>query len=70
MDTVYPGTEEVCVPILEKESNLSFNKDFYCGYSQNVLIQVMLHKLTTIVKVTSGSSTEASEWIDISWLYH
>ena len=64
--TVYPGaTEEVCVPILEKESNLSFNKDFYCGYSpERINPGDAKHKLTTIVKVTSGSSTEASEWID------
>ena len=64
--TVYPGaTEEVCVPILERESGLNFNEGFYCGYSpERINPGDNEHKLTTIVKVTSGSIPEAAEWID------
>ena len=56
--TVYPGcTEEVCVPILEKESNLVYNKDFFCGYSpERVNPGDSKKTLTRIVKVVSGSN--------------
>jgi len=52
--TVYPGaTEEVCVPILERESGLRFNTDFFCGYSpERINSGDTEHKLTTIIKVT------------------
>ena len=64
--TVYPGaTEEVCVPILERESGLVFNEGFCCGYSpERINPGDNDHKLTTIIKVTSGSSPEASAWVD------
>lgn len=64
--TVYPGaTEEVCVPILEKESSLVFNKDFFCGYSpERINPGDKEHRLPTIVKITSGSTPEAAEFID------
>lgn len=64
--TVYPGaTEEVCVPILEKESGLRFNEGFYCGYSpERINPGDTEHKLTMITKVTSGSTTEAATWVD------
>lgn len=64
--TVYPGaTEEICVPILEKESGLIFNKDFYVGYSpERINPGDKKHTLTKIVKVTSGSTPEAAEKID------
>jgi UDP-N-acetyl-D-glucosamine/UDP-N-acetyl-D-galactosamine dehydrogenase len=64
--TVYPGaTEEVCVPILEKESGLTFNKDFYCGYSpERINPGDKEHRLPSIVKVTSGSTPEIAVFID------
>jgi UDP-N-acetyl-D-galactosamine dehydrogenase len=64
--TVYPGaTEEVCVPILEKQSGLHFNEGFYCGYSpERINPGDSDHKLTTITKVTSGSTSLASDWVD------
>ena len=64
--TVYPGaTEEVCVPILERESGLTFNKDFFCGYSpERINPGDTEHKLTTIVKVTSGSTSDVATWVD------
>lgn len=64
--TVYPGaTEEICVPILERESGLAFNRDFYCGYSpERINPGDKEHRLTTIKKVTSGSTREAAEAID------
>ena len=64
--TVYPGaTEEVCVPILEKESCLRFNEGFCCGYSpERINPGDTEHKLTTITKVTSGSTSEAAVWVD------
>ncbi len=64
--TVYPGTtEEVCVPILEKESGLSFNEQFCCGYSpERINPGDTEHKLTTIIKVTSGSTPNAATWVD------
>jgi len=64
--TVYPGaTEEVCVPILERESGLKFNTDFFCGYSpERINPGDTEHKLTTIIKVTSGSTAAAADWVD------
>lgn len=64
--TVYPGaTEEVCVPILEKNSNLEFNKDFYVGYSpERINPGDKQHRLADIIKVTSGSTPEVAELIN------
>jgi len=64
--TVYPGaTEEVCVPILEAESALVFNQDFYCGYSpERVNPGDKEHRVTTIKKVTSGSTPEIADKIN------
>jgi len=64
--TVYPGaTEEVCVPILEAESGLVFNQDFYCGYSpERINPGDKEHRVTTIRKVTSGSTPEIADMID------
>ena len=64
--TVYPGcTEEVCVPILEKISGLKFNVDFWAGYSpERINPGDKLHRVTTIKKVTSGSTQEAAEKVD------
>ena len=64
--TVYPGaTEEVCVPILQRESGLRFNQEFFCGYSpERINPGDTEHKLTTIIKVTSGSTPEAGAWVD------
>lgn len=64
--TVYPGcTEEVCVPILEQVSGLTFNQDFFCGYSpERINPGDKLHRVTTIKKVTSGSNSETAEKID------
>ena len=64
--TVYPGcTEEECVPILEKYSGLKFNKDFYCGYSpERVNPGDKEHRISTIKKITSGSTPEIANLID------
>ena len=64
--TVYPGaTEEVCVPILEEQSGLSYNTDFYCGYSsERINPGDKEHRITTIKKVTSGSTPEVAIAID------
>lgn len=64
--TVYPGaTEEDCVPILEKMSGLKFNTDFYCGFSpERINPGDKIHTLTTIKKITSGSTPESAEIID------
>lgn len=64
--TVYPGcTEEVCVPILEKTSGLKFNVDFFCGYSpERINPGDKQHRLTTIKKVTSGSTPETATKVD------
>ena len=64
--TVYPGcTEEVCVPILEKESGLKFNVDFFCGYSpERINPGDKQHRVTNIKKVTSGSTPEIAEKVD------
>ena len=67
--TVYPGvTEDECVPILEKESNLLFNKDFFCGYSpERINPGDKEHTITKIKKVTSGSNKEVG--IEVDTLY-
>ena len=64
--TVYPGcTEEDCVPVLEKQSGLVFNKDFYCGYSpERINPGDKVHTLTTIKKLTSGSTPEMANKVD------
>jgi UDP-N-acetyl-D-glucosamine/UDP-N-acetyl-D-galactosamine dehydrogenase len=64
--TVYPGaTEEVCVPILEDQSGLIFNKDFYCGYSpERINPGDKEHRVTTIKKVTAGSTPEIATEVD------
>jgi UDP-N-acetyl-D-glucosamine/UDP-N-acetyl-D-galactosamine dehydrogenase len=64
--TVYPGcTEEICVPILEKTSGLKFNVDFFCGYSpERINPGDKLHSVTTIKKVTSGSTPAVAEKVD------
>ena len=64
--TVYPGaTEEFCVPILEKNSGLIFNQDFYCGYSpERVNPGDKKHRVTTINKITSGSTPGIAEIVD------
>lgn len=64
--TVYPScTEEDCVPILEKHSGLSFNRDFFCGYSpERINPGDKEHRLATIKKVTSGSTPEIADIID------
>jgi len=64
--TVYPGaTEEVCVPILELQSGLKFNQDFYCGYSpERINPGDKEHRVTTIKKVTSGSTPEIADKVD------
>lgn len=65
--TVYPGaTEEVCVPVLEKFSNKVFNKDFFCGYSpERVNPGDKVNTLTKIRKITSGSTPEVAEMVDL-----
>lgn len=64
--TVYPGcTEEDCVPVLEKFSGLKLNRDFYVGYSpERIVPGDKVHTLTTIKKVTSGSTPQIAEEID------
>jgi UDP-N-acetyl-D-glucosamine/UDP-N-acetyl-D-galactosamine dehydrogenase len=64
--TVYPGaTEEVCVPILERVSGLKFNQDFYAGYSpERINPGDKEHRVTSICKVTSGSTPEIAEIVD------
>ena len=64
--TVYPGcTEEDCVPILEKESGLVYNKDFYCGYSpERINPGDKKNPLNKIVKVTSGSNNKIGRYVD------
>lgn len=64
--TVYPGaTEEDCVPVLEKHSGLKFNTDFYCGYSpERINPGDKEHRLTTIKKVTAGSTPEVADLVD------
>jgi UDP-N-acetyl-D-galactosamine dehydrogenase len=64
--TVYPGaTEEICVPILEKNSNLIYNNNFFVGYSpERINPGDKQHTLTRIVKVTSGSNIETANLVD------
>ncbi|MGB5578303.1 MAG: nucleotide sugar dehydrogenase, partial [Woeseiaceae bacterium] len=64
--TVYPGaTEEFCVPLLEKESGLKMNKDFFVGYSpERINPGDKEHRLPSILKVTSGSTPEVAEFVD------
>ncbi len=64
--TVYPGcTEEKCVPVLEKFSNLRYNQDFFCGYSpERINPGDKRHTLTNIVKITSGSTPEIADAVD------
>lgn len=64
--TVYPGaTEEDCVPVLEKVSGLKFNEDFYAGYSpERINPGDKEHRVTTIMKVTSGSTPEVADFVD------
>ena len=64
--TVYPGaTEEICIPILEQQSGLVFNDDFFAGYSpERINPGDKEHRLPTIKKVTSGSTPEIAEFVD------
>ena len=64
--TVYPGcTEEICVPIMEKLSGLKFNVDFFCGYSpERINPGDKEHRVSSILKVTSGSTPEAADYVD------
>ncbi|MCH9843026.1 MAG: nucleotide sugar dehydrogenase, partial [Gammaproteobacteria bacterium] len=64
--TVYPGaTEEECVPVLEKYSNLKYNEEFFCGYSpERINPGDKLHRITDIKKVTSGSTSKIADLVD------
>ncbi|MFA7124099.1 MAG: nucleotide sugar dehydrogenase, partial [Candidatus Delongbacteria bacterium] len=64
--TVYPGaTEEDCIPVVERISGLKMNKDFFCGFSpERINPGDKVHTLTTIRKITSGSTPESAEEID------
>ncbi|NOX50370.1 MAG: nucleotide sugar dehydrogenase [Gammaproteobacteria bacterium] len=64
--TVYPGaTEEICIPVIERESGLTYNTDFYAGYSpERINPGDKLHSLTSIIKVTSGSTEETADYVD------
>lgn len=64
--TVFPGcTEEVCIPLLENHSKLIFNTDFFCGYSpERIVPGDKINTLTSITKVTSGSTEEVAKFID------
>jgi UDP-N-acetyl-D-glucosamine/UDP-N-acetyl-D-galactosamine dehydrogenase len=64
--TVYPGcTEEVCIPVLERISGLKFNRDFFAGYSpERINPGDKMHRVTTIKKVTSGSTSQTAEKVD------
>ena len=64
--TVYPGaTEEVCLPIIERLSGLKFNRDFYAGYSpERINPGDKVNTLTTIMKITSGSTPEIADFVD------
>jgi UDP-N-acetyl-D-galactosamine dehydrogenase len=65
--TVYPGaTEEVCIPVLEQTSGLKFNQDFFCGYSpERINPGDKEHRLPSIKKVTSGSTAEVAEQVNL-----
>ena len=64
--TVYPGcTEEVCIPILERVSGLVYNRDFFAGYSpERINPGDKQHRVTSILKVTSGSTPEVADFVD------
>jgi len=64
--TVYPGaTEEICVPLLQQGSGLTFNTDFYCGYSpERINPGDKTHRLTEIVKITSGSTPDCADFVN------
>ena len=64
--TVYPGaTEEKCIPVLERVSGLKFNQDFYAGYSpERINPGDKLHRVTNILKITSGSTPEIADYVD------
>ncbi|WP_369819773.1 nucleotide sugar dehydrogenase, partial [Oleiphilus sp. HI0066] len=64
--TVYPGaTEEDCIPLIEARSGLKLNEDFFAGYSpERINPGDKEHRVTNILKVTSGSTPEAAEYID------
>ena len=64
--TVYPGaTEEVCIPIIEEQSGLKYNKDFYAGYSpERINPGDKEHRVSTILKVTSGSTPDVADYVD------
>ena len=64
--TVFPGaTDELCAPILEKASNLKYNRDFFCGYSpERINPGDSDHTLTKIIKVTSGSNEKTADFVD------
>lgn len=64
--TVYPGaTEEACIPVLEQVSGLKFNEDFFAGYSpERINPGDKLHRVTNILKVTSGSTPEVADFVD------
>ncbi len=64
--TVYPGaTEEVCLPIVEKKSGLKFNQDFFAGYSpERINPGDKVNRLTTIMKITSGSTPEIADFVN------
>ncbi|MGN9713951.1 Vi polysaccharide biosynthesis UDP-N-acetylglucosamine C-6 dehydrogenase TviB [Acinetobacter variabilis] len=64
--TVYPGaTEETCIPVLEQVSDLKFNQDFFAGYSpERINPGDKLHRVTNILKITSGSTPEVAEFVD------
>lgn len=64
--TVYPGaTEETCIPVLEQVSGLAFNQDFFAGYSpERINPGDKLHRVTNILKITSGSTPEVADFVD------
>ncbi len=64
--TVYPGaTEEACVPVVERVSGLTYNRDFFAGYSpERINPGDKEHRITTIMKVTSGSTPEVAAFVD------
>lgn len=64
--TVYPGaTEEVCLPIIERSSELTLNQDFFAGYSpERINPGDKVNRLTTIMKITSGSTPEVADYVD------
>ena len=64
--TVYPGaTEETCIPVLEQVSGLTFNQDFFAGYSpERINPGDKLRRVTNILKITSGSTPEVADFVD------